>query len=112
MKKPNKYSLLHLSNIRFAKSNLRLLSHNAKLKDEIKELKSIINTTEKETMLKETMNTQDKIVINLSSFKYYNQLGGFYACKLPKGTKHIKSNCPRDLRIKLEKLGYEVNTDK
>ena len=65
-----------------------------------------------ETMLKETMNTQDKIVINLSSFKYYNQLGGFYACKLPKGTKHIKSNCPRDLRIKLEKLGYEVNTDK
>ena len=42
MKKLNKYSALHLSNERFAKSNLRLLSHNAKLKDEIKELKSII----------------------------------------------------------------------
>ena len=80
-------------------------------KEELKN-QLIINITEKETMLKETMDTKDKIVINLSSFKYYNQLGGFYACKLPKGTKHIKSNCPRDLRIKLEKLGYEVNTDK
>ena len=40
-KKPNKYSLLHLSNTRFAKSNLRLLSYNAKLKDEIKKLKLI-----------------------------------------------------------------------
>jgi hypothetical protein len=39
MKKLNKYSALHLSNERFAKSNLRLLSYNAKLKDEIKELK-------------------------------------------------------------------------
>jgi hypothetical protein len=42
MKKPNKYSLLHLSNIRFAESNLRLLSHNAKLKDKKKKLKKII----------------------------------------------------------------------
>ena len=39
MKKLNKYSALHLSNQKFAKSNLRLLSYNAKLKDEIKQLK-------------------------------------------------------------------------
>jgi len=39
MKKLNKYNLLHLSNVKFVKSNLALLSHNAKLKDEIKELK-------------------------------------------------------------------------
>ena len=45
MKKLNKYSLLHLSNTRFAKSNLRLLSYNAKLKDEIKKLKLIDKDT-------------------------------------------------------------------
>jgi len=58
------------------------------------------------------MDSNKKEVIYLSSFKYHHQLGGFYSCKIPVGTKHIKSNCPRDLRIKLEKLGYEVDTDK
>ena len=48
MKKLSKYSLLHLSNIRFAKSNLGLLSYNAKLKDEIKELKKICKFTKRE----------------------------------------------------------------
>jgi hypothetical protein len=33
--KPNKYTLLHRSNERFAKSNLQLLSQNAKLKDDL-----------------------------------------------------------------------------
>jgi hypothetical protein len=48
MKKLNKYSLLHLSNIRFAKSNLQLLSHKAKLQDEIKKLKKICKFTKRE----------------------------------------------------------------
>ena len=33
--KPNKYTLLHKSNERFARKNLELLSENAKLKDDI-----------------------------------------------------------------------------
>ena len=50
-----------------------------------------------------------KVIINISSFKYHHQLGGFYSCKLPNKTKAIKSKCPRDLRIKIESLGYIVN---
>ena len=34
-KKTNKYTLLHKSNIKFAKKNLELLSENAKLKDDL-----------------------------------------------------------------------------
>ena len=34
-KKSNKYSLLHKSNVKFAKKNLELLSDNAKLKDDL-----------------------------------------------------------------------------
>jgi|TARA_R100000482_G_scaffold121140_1_gene67032 hypothetical protein len=33
--KPNKYTLLHRSNERFARNNLQLLSENAKLKDDL-----------------------------------------------------------------------------
>ena len=33
--KPNKYTLLHKSNERFARNNLQLLSENAKLKDDL-----------------------------------------------------------------------------
>ena len=35
LKKINKYTLLHKSNIKFAKKNLELLSENAKLKDDL-----------------------------------------------------------------------------
>ena len=33
--KPNKYTLLHRSNERFARKNLELLSENSKLKDDL-----------------------------------------------------------------------------
>ena len=71
-KKNNKYSLLHKSNVKFAKKNLELLSENANLKDS---LIKVENNLDDILQVKESLQLQnqtlEKKVANILDFLQY-----------------------------------------
>ena len=99
MKKLNKYSALHLSNERFAKSNLRLLSYNAKLKDEIKELKLKKDEIKELKLKKDEYQPDDRICIFYVTDRIYELQQITNNEKLQKAIRQFKDELLHNIAV-------------
>ena len=99
MKKLNKYSALHLSNERFAKSNLRLLSYNAKLKDEIKELKLKKDEIKELKLKKDEYQLNDRICIFYVTDRIYKLQQITNNEKLQKAIRQFKDELLHNIAV-------------
>ena len=99
MKKLNKYSALHLSNERFAKSNLRLLSYNAKLKDEIKELKLKKDEIKELKLKKDEYQPDDRICIFYVTDRIYELQQITNNEKLQKAIREFKDELLHNIAV-------------